>query len=71
MTLQEILPAVRQLPPAEKIELRRLLDAEAQASQDITSFSPGATYHFFTPYECAGLERLAQELSEYEARDTR
>ena len=36
MTLQEILPAVRQLPPSEKIELRRLLDEEAEAWQEIT-----------------------------------
>lgn len=34
MTLQELLPAIRQLPVAEKIALRRLLEEETEPSPE-------------------------------------
>ena len=70
MTLQEILPAVRQLPPAEKIELRRLLAEEAEALQDISPLEAGKTYYIYTPLECYGAAALMmEELERFKAEN--
>jgi hypothetical protein len=70
MTLQELLPIVGQLPLVEKIELRRLLEEETEATQDVMPFPPGHTVYLYTPYECSGVEILAQELNKLEAQES-
>lgn len=69
MTLQEIMPAVRQLPAIEKIELLHFLEQEAETSQDTALFETGQTYYVFTPLEWSGVEILAEELSKLEAAE--
>ena len=69
MTLQEIMPAVRQLPAVEKIELLHFLEQEAEATPDLTPFANGQVCYVFTPLEWSGVEILADELSKLEAAE--
>lgn len=54
MTLIDLLPAVRQLPESDKLELVRLLTAELQGSQNISPLEPFKTYSLPTPYNAFG-----------------
>ena len=54
MTLADLLPALRQLPESEKLELARLLAADLCSSMDISPFEPFKTYYLPTPYNAFG-----------------
>jgi hypothetical protein len=63
MTLVELLPAVQQLPVAEKIELIRILAEELDAAGDIAPLVPYKVYELPTPYGAHGAaETLLQAL---------
>jgi hypothetical protein len=49
MTLSELLPALKQLPESEKLELVRLLAAELCDEKNISPFEPFKTYFFPRP----------------------
>ena len=54
MTLAELLPAVEQLPAADKIKLIRILAQELDEAEDISPLVPYKAYELPTPYGTVG-----------------
>ena len=54
MTLAELLPALKQIPESEKLQLVRILAAELFDGKDIAPFEPFKTYFLPTPYNAFG-----------------
>ena len=54
MTLADLLPTLRQLTEAEKLELVRLLSADLCSDVNISPFEPFKTYFLPTPYNTFG-----------------
>lgn len=54
MTLNEILPAVRELPLTDKIRLLRILAEQLDSAEDIFPFEPNKIYYLGTPYNAFG-----------------
>jgi len=54
MTLAELLPAVQQLPLADKRKLIRILAEEVDGGNDIAPLVPGQVYSLPTPYDAYG-----------------
>ncbi|MGA9349002.1 MAG: hypothetical protein WBW48_09370 [Anaerolineae bacterium] len=54
MTLTEILPAVRQLSPLDKIRLLHVLVEELDTEEDIFPLEPYKIYYLPTPYNAFG-----------------
>ena len=61
MTLIELLPAVRQLPPQDKLRLIRILAEELDVKDDIFPFQPGKIYYLPTPYNSFGAGKALME----------
>ncbi len=57
MTLAELLPAVQQLPAAEKLKLIRILAEELETGEDISPLVPHKEYQLATPYGMFGAGR--------------
>ncbi len=55
MTLEEILPAIRQLPAQDKLKLIRILAEELDVKADIFPFQPNRIYYLPTPYNSFGV----------------
>jgi hypothetical protein len=63
MTLAELLPAVQQLPAADKIKLIRILAEKLDEGEDISPLVPNKVYKLPTPYGTLGAaETLLQAL---------
>ena len=63
MTLAELLPAVQELPAADKIRLIRILAEELDEAEDISPLVPYKAYELPTPYGTLGAaETLLQAL---------
>ena len=63
MTLAELLPAVQQLPAADKIKLIRILAEKLDEGEDISPLVPNKVYELPTPYATLGAaETLLQAL---------
>lgn len=63
MTLAELLPAVQQLPAADKIKLIRILAENLDEGEDISPLEPNRVYEMPTPYGTLGAaEKLWQAL---------
>ncbi len=54
MTLEELVPAAKELSAADKIKLIRVLVEDLDTSEDTSPFEPGKTYYLATPYEAIG-----------------
>lgn len=54
MKLADLLPAVRQLPESEKLELVRLLTSELYDGKSLSPLEPFKTYALPTPYNTVG-----------------
>ncbi len=54
ITLNGILPDVRQLPSYDKLRLIRILAEELESSENIFPFEQGGTYSLPTPYDTFG-----------------
>lgn len=54
MTLAELLPAVQQLPAADKIKLIRFLAERLDETEDISPLVPYKVYELPTPYGALG-----------------
>ena len=54
MTLNELLPAVRQLAALDKLRLIRILAEELDSGEDIFPFEPNKIYYLPTPYNSFG-----------------
>lgn len=70
MTLVEILPTIRQLPPFEKLRLIRILAEELDTNAEIYPFEHHKTYMLPTPYDMFGAgQALADALAAFEAKE--
>jgi hypothetical protein len=54
MQLNDILPAIQQLPVLDKINLIRILAEELGKPANIFPFEPYKTYYLATPYDTFG-----------------
>ncbi len=54
MSLNELLPAVRELTAPEKLRLIRILAEDLDTSEDISPFEHHTTYCLATPYNSYG-----------------
>ena len=54
MTLAELVPAVKQLPAADKLRLIRLLAEDLDSGGDISPLAPHKVYFLPTPYAAYG-----------------
>lgn len=54
MTLTELLPAIKQLSPIDKIKLIRLLVEEMESRAEISPLEPDKAYDLPTPYNTFG-----------------
>ncbi len=64
MTLTELLPAIQQLSPKEKMKLIRILAEELDTKEDISPLEPYKTYHLLTPYDNFGVGELLMQTME-------
>ncbi len=71
MTLAELLPAIQQLPAADKLKLIRVLAEELDGPEDISPLVPHHLYYLPTPYDAFGAGQAlldAMEQAEGEPR---
>lgn len=61
MTLSELIPAILQLSPTDKLELFRILKAELDTNEDISPLEPFKTYDLQTPYNSFGAGAILME----------
>lgn len=54
MMLSELIPAIRQLSPTDKIQLFHILKAELDTNEDISPLEQFKTYNLPTPYDSFG-----------------
>ena len=54
MTLAELVPAVQQLPAADKLRLIRIVAESLDSGEDISPLVPHKVYHLPTPYATYG-----------------
>ena len=54
ITLTELLPAIKQLSPLDKIKLIRLLAEEMESREEIAPLESGKAYNLPTPYNTFG-----------------
>jgi hypothetical protein len=64
MTLTELLPEIRQLPPLEKLRLIRILAEELDTIEDISPLEPHKVYYLPTPYNSFGAGRALMNAME-------
>jgi hypothetical protein len=64
MTLTELLPAIKQLSPLDKIKLIRLLAEEMESREKIAPLEPDKTYHLPTPYNSFGAGAILMQVIE-------
>lgn len=58
ITLNSILPDIRQLPSYDKLRLIRILAEELESSKNIFPFEQGKTYSMPTPYDTFGAAEI-------------
>lgn len=61
MTLNELLPEIKQLPPSDKIKLIRFLAEDLDTDDDIAPLEAHKTYFIATPYEAYGAGKVLME----------
>jgi|GEM_PF-269421 hypothetical protein len=64
MTLTELLPAIKQLSPLDKIKLIRLLAEEMESREKIAPLEPGKAYNLPTPYNSFGAGAILMQVIE-------
>lgn len=58
MTLSELIPAVRRLPPIDKVKLILILAEDLDTSENIFPLEPNKIYHLPTPYDSFGASEM-------------
>jgi hypothetical protein len=58
MTLNELLPAVRQLPDGDKLKLIRILAEDLDPDEAIFPFESNKVYYLATPYNSFGVAEI-------------
>ncbi len=66
MTLTELLPEIRQLPPPDKLRLIRILAEELDTIEDISPLEPHKVYYLPTPFNSYGAGRALMNVMEYD-----
>lgn len=61
ITLNRILPAVRQLPSFDKLKLIRILAEELDDNEYLFPFEPNKIYHLPTPYNTFGAGEILMD----------
>ncbi|RAM53307.1 MAG: hypothetical protein C6Y22_01255 [Hapalosiphonaceae cyanobacterium JJU2] len=61
MTLDEVLPVVRNLSATEKLKLIRILAEDLDMTEDISPLEPFKTYDLPTPYDSFGAGAVLME----------
>lgn len=61
MTLDEVLPVVRNLSATEKLKLIRILAEDLDMTKDISPLEPFKTYDLSTPYNSFGAGAVLME----------
>ncbi len=61
MTLAELLPAVQELPAADKLRLIRILAEDLDTGEDISPLTPHKAYPLLTPYAAYGAGRALMD----------
>ncbi len=64
MTFTELLSAIQQLSPQEKLKLIRILAEELDTKEDIPPLEPYKTYDLPTPYNNFGVGELLMQAME-------
>jgi hypothetical protein len=64
MTLAELIPAVQNLPAADKVKLIRVLAEELDAGEDISPLIPNKVYDMPTPYDAFGAGQALMDAME-------
>ena len=70
MTLAEVLPAIRQLSPTEKLKLIRILTEDLDIVENIAPLEPFKTYDLPTPYDKFGAGAILMETLNESDEDT-
>jgi len=66
MTLAKLLPAIRQLPAAEKLKLIRILAEDLEMAENIAPLEEFKTYELSTPYNSFGAGAILMSAKELE-----
>jgi len=69
MTLAEILPAARRLPPIDKIRLIRILAEELDQEETLFPLEPHKLYYLPTPYNMFGAGKTLMEAMKSSGND--
>jgi hypothetical protein len=64
MTLAELIPAVQNLPAADKVKLIRVLAEKLDAGYDISPLIPNKVYYLPTPYDAFGTAQALMDTME-------
>jgi hypothetical protein len=64
MTLAELLPAIHDLPAADKLKLIRVLAEDLDAGGSISPLLPDKVYYLPTPYGALGVGRALLDAME-------
>jgi hypothetical protein len=64
MTLADLLPAIQDLPAADKLKLIRVLAEELDSGEDISPLTPQKVYYLPTPYGAMGAGRTLLQAME-------
>lgn len=69
MTLNELLPAVRLLPPLDKLRLIRILAQELDATETVFPLQHYKVYDMPTPYDTFGAGKELMKVLEQDSDD--
>jgi hypothetical protein len=70
MTLADLLPAIQDLPAADKLKLIRVLAEELDSGDDISPLAPHKVYYLSTPYGVLGAGRTLLQAMEHAGQES-
>ena len=69
MSLQELIPALRELPRVEKLRLVQFLVNELAREAELTPLQPHAAYPVWSPYDASEAAETLLKMLEQEKQD--
>lgn len=64
MSLAELIPAIRALPPVDKLQLTQFLVVELAREEGVPLFEAGRTYEIWSPFDSFEAARDLMQLVE-------
>lgn len=64
MTTADLIPVIRELSRAEKLEIIEFLRSELEKEELQSILKPGASYPVWSPYDCHQAARVLEEMLE-------